>query len=44
MLTACPQPQLGRGVQPDIVVVPTPRQVATRTDAILPQLPALLHW
>jgi C-terminal processing protease CtpA/Prc len=43
MLTACPSPQLGRGVCPDIEVVPTPRQVATRTDAVLNQLPALLR-
>ena len=43
MLTACPHPLPGRGVQPDVEVVPTPRQVAVRADAILPQLPALLR-
>jgi len=43
MLTACRKPQLGRGVRPDLEVVPTPRQVATRIDPILPQLPALLR-
>lgn len=43
MLSACPHPQPGRGVRPDIEVVPTPRQVATHTDAILPQLLALLR-
>jgi hypothetical protein len=43
MLSACPSPQLGRGVRPDIEVVPTPRQVATRTDAILSQLPRLVY-
>lgn len=42
MLTACPHPQLGRGVRPDVEVVPTPRQVAMHTDAVLLQLPALL--
>jgi len=43
MLTACRQPQLGRGVRPDLEVVPTPRQVAARIDPILPQLLALLR-
>ncbi|PJJ53283.1 S41 family peptidase [Hymenobacter chitinivorans] len=43
LLTACPKPQPGRGVQPNRVVVPTPLQVATRTDAILTQLPLLLR-
>lgn len=43
LLSACPQPQLGRGVCPDIEVVPTPRQVAAHTDPILEQLPALLR-
>ena len=43
MLTACANPQPGRGVQPDVVVVPTPQQVAAHADAILPQLPALLR-
>ena len=42
MLTACPHPQPGRGVRPDYEVVPTPRQLATHTDAVLLQLPALL--
>lgn len=42
MLTACPRPQLGRGVRPEVEVVPTPRQVANHTDAVLLQLPALL--
>lgn len=42
MLTACPHPQLGRGVQPDYEVVPTPQQVATHADAVLLQLPTLL--
>jgi hypothetical protein len=41
--SACPNPELGRGVRPDIEVVPTPRQVATRTDAILSQLPRLMQ-
>jgi len=43
MLTACPHPQLGRGVRPDMEVVPTARQVAAHTDPILEQLPALLR-
>lgn len=43
MLTACPHPLLGRGVQPDVEVVPTPRQVAAHQDILLPQLPALLR-
>ena len=43
ILTACPQPQLGRGVRPDIEVVPTPQQVAARTDAVLSQLPQLVR-
>lgn len=43
LLTACAAPQVGRGVRPDLEVVPTPQQVAARTDAILSQLPALLH-
>ncbi|MGI4875344.1 MAG: S41 family peptidase [Janthinobacterium lividum] len=42
MLSACRHPQLGRGVRPDYVVVPTPRQAATHTDAVLLQLPKLL--
>ena len=42
MLTACSHPQLGRGVRPDVEVVPTPRQKANHTDAVLLQLPALL--
>ncbi|MDJ0366540.1 S41 family peptidase [Hymenobacter sp. H14-R3] len=42
ILSACRHPQPGRGVRPDIEVVPTPRQVATHTDAIVPQLPVLL--
>jgi hypothetical protein len=42
MLTACPHPRLGRGVRPDVEVVPTPQQVATHTDAVLLRLPALL--
>jgi len=42
MLTACPHPQPGRGVRPDVEVAPTPRQVATHTDAVLLQLPTLL--
>ncbi|MFD1872715.1 S41 family peptidase [Hymenobacter bucti] len=43
ILTACPHPQLGRGVRPDLEVVPTPQQVAAHTDAVLSQLPALLR-
>ncbi|TVT42564.1 hypothetical protein FNT36_00225 [Hymenobacter setariae] len=43
ILTACPHPQLGRGVRPDIEVVPTPQQLASHTDAVLGQLPALVH-
>ena len=43
LLTACPHPLPGRGVRPDVEVVPTPQQVAARQDAILPQLPALLR-
>lgn len=43
LLTACRAPRLGRGVQPDVEVVPTPRQAATHADAILSQLPALLR-
>ena len=43
LLTACRAPHLGRGVQPDVEIVPTPRQAATHTDAILSQLPTLLH-
>ncbi|MGI4867854.1 MAG: S41 family peptidase [Janthinobacterium lividum] len=42
MLTACRHPQLGRGVRPDITVVPTPWQVASHTDAVLAQLATLL--
>lgn len=42
MLSACRHPQLGRGVRPDVEVVPTPRQVASHTDAVLLQLPTLL--
>jgi len=41
--TACPQPQLGRGVRPDLEVVPTPQQVAAHIDAVLSQLPTLLR-
>ena len=43
LLTACRHPRLGRGVRPDVAVVPTPRQVAAHADAVLPQLPALLR-
>jgi C-terminal processing protease CtpA/Prc len=43
ILTACPSPQPGRGVRPDLEVVPTPQQVAAHTDAVLSQLPALLR-
>ncbi|AMR26526.1 hypothetical protein A0257_04980 [Hymenobacter psoromatis] len=43
LLTACRAPHLGRGVRPDVEVVPTPRQAATHADAILSQLPALLR-
>jgi hypothetical protein len=43
LLSACPSPQLGRGVRPDIEVVPTPQQVAARTDAVLSQLPQLVR-
>jgi len=43
ILTACPHPQLGHGVRPDIEVVPTPQQLAAHTDAVLGQLPALVH-
>ncbi|WP_167852237.1 S41 family peptidase [Hymenobacter elongatus] len=42
LLTACANPQPGRGVRPDRVVVPTPQQVAAHTDAILSQLATLL--
>ncbi|MGI4736532.1 MAG: S41 family peptidase [Janthinobacterium lividum] len=42
MRSACRHPQLGRGVRPDVAVVPTPRQVASHTDAVLLQLPTLL--
>ena len=42
MLTACPHPQLGRGVRPDVEVVPTPRQIVMHTDAVLLRLPTLL--
>jgi len=40
LLTACKAPQLGRGVQPDVEVVATPQQVASRTDAVLAALEA----
>lgn len=43
LLTACAAPQVGRGVRPDVEIVPTPQQVASHTDAILSQLPALLR-
>lgn len=43
LLTACPTPARGRGVRPDRLVAPTPPQVATRTDAILTQLPQLIR-
>ena len=43
MLSACRYPQFGRGVRPDIEVVPTPQQVATHTDTVLLQLPAPLQ-
>jgi hypothetical protein len=43
LLTACRAPQLGRGVRPDVEVVPTPQQVAARTDALLSQLPTLVR-
>ena len=43
MLSDCRHPLLGRGVRPDVEVVPTPRQLATHQDALLPQLPALLR-
>jgi hypothetical protein len=43
LLTACVAPQLGRGVRPDVEVVPTPQQVAAHTDALLDQLPALVR-
>jgi hypothetical protein len=43
ILTACPSPQPGRGVRPDLEVVPTPQQVAAHTDAVLSQLPVLLR-
>jgi C-terminal processing protease CtpA/Prc len=42
LLTACPRLRLGRGVRPDVEIVPTPRQVAAHTDAVLLRLPALL--
>ncbi|RZL16622.1 MAG: hypothetical protein EOO62_00795, partial [Hymenobacter sp.] len=42
MLTACRYPRLGRGVQPDVEVVPTPQELAAHTDAVLLQLPKLL--
>ncbi|WP_324677672.1 S41 family peptidase [Hymenobacter sp. GOD-10R] len=43
MLSACPRPHLGRGVQPDVEVLPTPQQVAVHADPILEQLPLLLQ-
>jgi len=43
LLTACASPQLGRGVRPDVEVVPTPRQVAAHIDVLLSQLPLLVH-
>ncbi len=43
MLSDCRHPLPGRGVRPDVEVVPTPRQLATYQDALLPQLPALLR-
>lgn len=43
LLTACASPQLGRGVRPDVAVVPTPWQLAAHTDAILSQLPTLVR-
>jgi hypothetical protein len=42
LLTACASPQLGRGVRPDVEVVPTPQQVAAHTDALLSELPTLV--
>jgi hypothetical protein len=35
MRSACLQLELGRGLRPDIKVVPTPWQVAARADPIL---------
>lgn len=43
LLSACARPQPGRGVRPDIEMVPTPRQLAAHTDAVLQQLPDLLR-
>jgi hypothetical protein len=43
LLTACASPQLGRGVRPDVEVVPTPQQVAAHADALLSQLPTLVR-
>lgn len=43
LLTACASPQLGRGVRPDVEVVPTPQQVAAHADALLNQLPTLVR-
>lgn len=44
LLTACASPQLGRGVRPDVEVVPTPRQVADHTDVLLSQLSTLVRY
>jgi hypothetical protein len=43
LLTASAAPPLGRGVRPDVEVVPTPQQVAAHTDALLSQLPTLIR-
>jgi C-terminal processing protease CtpA/Prc len=43
LLTACARPQLGRGVRPDVEVIPPPQQRAARTDAVLLKLAALLR-
>ncbi|OGX81260.1 S41 family peptidase [Hymenobacter glacialis] len=43
LLSACVRPQLGRGVRPDVEIIPTPRQLATRTDAVLVELPRILR-
>lgn len=42
LLSACAHPELGRGVRPDIEIIPTPRQLAMHTDAVLLQLPRVL--
>ena len=43
LLSACKRPELGRGVRPDVEIIPTPRQLAQHTDAVLLQLGRILR-